>query len=292
MDYSPVIMGEVLFDCFGDDCNLGGAPFNVAWHLRGFDLKPRFISRVGVDADGLKVRERMLDWGLKMDWLEEDPEHPTGRVSIRVKNGQPAYTILPSQAYDYIVTPKALGDCSNSLFYHGSLVTRHEVSRATLSDLRTAFAGRVFVDVNLRKPWWTPAILYPLISNVSWLKLNEEELSQLSVNGQDASYLARKYNAEQVILTRGDRGADIYDEKQRLYHASPNAGVKLVDTVGAGDAFSAVVILGLIEGWEWPVILNRATNFAARVCSWHGALTNDRTIYQEILREWREGSTQ
>lgn len=287
MDHSPVIMGEVLFDCFGDDCNLGGAPFNVAWHLRGFGLTPRFISRVGADANGFKVRERMLDWGLKTDWLEEDPDHPTGRVSVSLKNGQPEYAILPAQAYDYIVVPKALGDCSNSLFYHGSLVARHEVSRATLLDLRTAFTGRVFVDVNLRKPWWTPAVLDPLISHVAWLKLNEEELGHLSTNDHDASCLAKEYNAEQVILTRGDRGADVYNEKKHLYHASPIEGVKIVDTVGAGDAFSAVVILGLIEGWEWPVILKCATGFAARVCSWRGALTSDRTIYQEILREWR-----
>jgi len=287
MDHSPVIMGEVLFDCFGDDCNLGGAPFNVAWHLRGFGLAPRFISRVGADENGIRVRNRMLDWGLKTDWLEEDTEHPTGCVSVSVENGQPEYAILPAQAYDYIAAPNALGDCHNSLFYHGSLVARQEVSRTTLLNLRTAFTGRVFVDVNLRNPWWTLATLDPLISHASWLKLNEEELGHLLANDDNASCLAREYNAEQVILTRGDRGADVYNKMKHLYHASPTAEAEIVDTVGAGDAFSAVVILGLIKGWEWPVILRCATGFAARVCSWRGALTNDRTIYQEILREWR-----
>lgn len=290
MDRFPVIIGEVLFDCFGADCTLGGAPFNVAWHLQGFGLAPRFVSRVGEDALGAEVFARMADWGMDSRWVGRDADHPTGRVAVSVADGQPSYDILPAQAYDYITPPTALGDCADSLFYHGSLAARSEVSRATLLGLRAAFAGRVFVDVNLRAPWWSADSLWPLLLDAAWLKLNDEEAMRLVEDG-DGSHLARERRAGQVILTRGAEGADVYDGHGHLQHVTPPAVGSLVDTVGAGDAFSAVVVLGLIEGWSWPLVLGRAVAFAARVCTWRGALSDDRTIYEEIVREWRGAET-
>lgn len=290
MDRFPVIIGEVLFDCFGADCTLGGAPFNVAWHLQGFGLAPRFVSRVGEDALGAEVFARMDDWGMDSRWVGRDADHPTGRVAVSVVDGQPSYEILPGQAYDYIAPPTALGDCADSLFYHGSLAARSEVTRATLLGLRAAFAGRVFVDINLRAPWWSPDSLWPLMLDAAWLKLNDDEAARL-VEGGDGSRLARERRAGQVILTRGAEGADVYDGQGHLQHIVPPPVVDLIDTVGAGDAFSAVVVLGLIEGWAWPVVLGRAAAFAARVCGWRGALSDDRAIYEEIVREWRGAET-
>ncbi|OBS09200.1 PfkB family carbohydrate kinase [Acidihalobacter prosperus] len=286
MDRFPVIMGEVLFDCFGEDCVLGGAPFNVAWHLQGFGLSPRFVSRIGRDALGEEVLARMRDWGLDTRWVETDDAHPTGRVSVVLENGQPSYDILSAQAYDYILPPDALGACDDSLFYHGSLAARSEVSRATLVGLRAAFAGRVFMDVNLRDPWWSPDTLWPLAGDVAWLKLNEDEAARLVEDG-DAARLARERRVSRVILTRGAEGADVYDGQACLHRVTPPPVDRLVDAVGAGDAFSAVVLLGLIEGWEWPALLRRAAGFAARVCGWRGALSDDRAIYREMLSEWR-----
>lgn len=287
MDHSPVIMGEVLFDCFGGDCVLGGAPFNVAWHLQGFGLSPRFISRVGADDFGGEVLSRMRDWGLQTRWIEEDPAHPTGRVSVRMIDNQPVYEILPSQAYDYIQPPRALGCCADSAFYHGSLAARNVVSRNTLLGIRRVFTGRVFVDVNLRDPWWAINTLGPLIHGATWLKLNEDEAAILSKQG-DISGLALQRQISWVILTRGAHGASLYDRHDCLENVTPPRVAGLMDTVGAGDAFSAVTLLGLIEGWEWSVLLQRATEFAARSCSWRGAISDDRAIYQEILRDWRK----
>lgn len=286
MDHFPVIMGEVLFDCFGSDCVPGGAPFNVAWHLQGFGLNPRFISRVGADDLGSEVLSRMRDWGLQTHWIEEDPVHPTGRVSVQLIDNQPEYEILPSQAYDYIQLPRSLGHCADSAFYHGSLAARNGISRNTLLGIRRVFAGRVFVDVNLRDPWWSISTLESLINGATWLKLNENEAAILA--GQDdISSLALQRQIAWVILTRGAHGASLYDGSDCLENVTPPRVAGLMDTVGAGDAFSAVTLLGLIEGWEWSVLLQRAAEFAARSCSWRGALSDDRTIYQEILRDWR-----
>lgn len=287
MDRFPVILGEVLFDCFGEDCKLGGAPFNVAWHLQGFGLSPRFISRVGEDSLGREALSRMRDWGLDTRWIEQDAEHPTGQVSVNLIDNQPTYYILPSQAYDYIRPPRALGECTNSVFYHGSLVARSEVSRRTLLSLRPTFTGRVFVDVNLRDPWWSKGTLEPLVEGATWLKLNEDEAQRL-VEGGDPIHLARQWRTERVILTRGSRGARVYDSHDCLQEVIPPVVGELVDTVGAGDAFSAVALMGLIKGWEWPVLLRRSADFAARSCGWRGALSDSRAIYQEALRDWRE----
>ena len=97
-----VIFGEVLFDCFDDEAVLGGAPFNVAWNLRGFGLDPVLISRVGADGRGEAVRTTMGSWGLDARGLQTDTGRPTGMVTITLEGGEPTFAILPDQAYDRI----------------------------------------------------------------------------------------------------------------------------------------------------------------------------------------------
>jgi len=99
----PVIFGEVLFDCFPDGNSvLGGAPFNVAWHLQAFGLSPVVITSIGDDELGTKVKSAMMDWNMNTAGLQLDPLHPTGSVDIEFKDGEPRYTIVEHRAYDYI----------------------------------------------------------------------------------------------------------------------------------------------------------------------------------------------
>ena len=99
----PCIFGEVLFDHFPDGTRvLGGAPFNVAWHLQAFGRRPRFISRVGRDPEGEAVREAMRTWGMDTTGLQTDPRQPTGRVSVLFDDGEPSYDIVHPCAYDAI----------------------------------------------------------------------------------------------------------------------------------------------------------------------------------------------
>ena len=147
----PLIFGEVLYDCFPDgQAILGGAPFNVAWHLQGFGLAPLFISRVGDDALGRRVREAMHSHGMDTSGLQLDSAHPTGRVTITLSGGGHDFDITPDQAYDYIDREALPSMPETALFYHGSLASRSPVSAQTLAFLRRHYAGRCLVDVNLR----------------------------------------------------------------------------------------------------------------------------------------------
>jgi len=158
----PVVFGEVLFDCFPDgEVVLGGAAFNVAWHLQGFKNSPLMISSVGKDAHGDKVREIMQAWGMDVSAMQISDKYPTGQVVVHLQDGQPSYDIVTDQAYDHITEQAALGamgDQQVALLYHGSLALRDKESRATLDALLAVNSGKptppIFLDLNLRDPWW------------------------------------------------------------------------------------------------------------------------------------------
>ncbi|MDK2873302.1 MAG: fructokinase [Desulfomicrobiaceae bacterium] len=135
----PILFGEALFDCFPDGKRiLGGAPFNVAWHLTGLGNAPLFITRVGSDAPGMEVRRAMEDWGMDTRGVQVDPTLPTGSVRITFVHGEPQYDILAHQAYDAIDDPLLPDTLRPAFLYHGSLAVRgagQTSSRATLQTL-------------------------------------------------------------------------------------------------------------------------------------------------------------
>jgi len=296
----PIIFGEVLFDQFEDGAAvLGGAPFNVAWHLQGLGLAPLFISRVGSDAYGRRVMGMMQDWGMDVGGLQVDDEYPTGTVQVKLCEGQPEFTILPDQAYDHIERDAALhaaGGEPCSLIYHGSLVARAAVSQQTLQALCADTMLPKFVDINLRAPWWNAAQVRDLLHNTTWVKFNDAELAALSGREQipqaeladAAAAFRRQYNLELLIVTLGDQGAFMVTPTT-VVNGAPVQAVKLMDTVGAGDSFSAVTILGLIQGWPLERILDRALEFAAAVCGIRGATTDRRDFYRTYLEKWQHG---
>lgn len=296
----PLIFGEVLFDTFQDGVEvLGGAPFNVAWHLRGFGLSPLFVSRIGEDARGTRVLDAMRDWGLDTAGVQRDPEHPTGTVRVTLSGGQPSFEIVPDQAYDFIADEsvrEALANESVALMYHGSLALRNPASRATVEALRSRIGVPVFMDVNLRPPWWNADVLKKFLPEATWVKLNDDELIELgAISGtaqadleSAARAFAGHYGLQVLILTRGARGATVFDV-DRAVNGAPPVVERLVDTVGAGDAFSAVTILGLMRGWSISRILPRALEFAARICAQRGATANDPELYRQFMTRWDDG---
>ncbi len=295
----PVVYGEVLFDQFEDgSVVLGGAPFNVAWHLQGFGLQPIFISRVGKDDLGERVLRAMTGWGMDTRGLQKDPLRSTGTVQVALQNGQPAFNILPDQAYDYIDAGPLLPLLTSetcSLLYYGSLISRSATSRESLQALRTNTRLPAFVDINLRSPWWDHPLIWQSLRGARWAKLNDQEiklaieekqLAQRSIE-EAATALRQKYQFELLIATLGEKGAYFVDEKG-VYQAQPVKVETLVDTVGAGDAFSAVTILGLIHGWPHPLIQQRAMEFASTICQIRGATTAQHELYTACLERWKE----
>ncbi|SMF97364.1 fructokinase [Methylomagnum ishizawai] len=289
----PVIFGEVLFDRFPDGrMVLGGAPFNVAWHLRGLGEDPLLISRVGDDPSGGVVRAAMAGWGMDVAGLETDPVHPTGTVWVGFRDGEPHYEILPDQAYDFIdggdgrmlIDPPAF-------LYHGSLALRQPVSRRALETLARQLDCPVFMDVNLRPPWWRAGEILRWTAGADWLKLNGDELAVL-VPGCDlperkARRFLEAHFLRYLVLTQGSEGALALGNAGERATVRPSLAGPVVDTVGAGDAFSAVFLLGRLRGWPLALSLERAQDFASGVVGLRGATVADPDFYRPFAEAWR-----
>ncbi len=282
------LFGEVLFDCFPDGRRvLGGAPFNVAWHLQAFGEGPRLVSRVGDDADGEAVREAMAAWGMDTADLQRDPELPTGRVEVSLVDGEPSYEIVHPVAWDAI---EAASDTKGGWLYHGSLALRDARSRDTLEGLAARTGVKVFLDVNLRPPWFELDEVRERLQAAHWVKLNEHELELLAPPGGDLRVRARclfdDAALEGLIITRGAAGALVLNAEGIAAEAPAPERVEVVDTVGAGDAFASVMILALRRGWPLDTALDRALGFAAAVCGQRGATTTVPAFYQPFLAAW------
>lgn len=287
---SPVIFGEVLFDVFPDGSRvLGGAPFNVAWHCQAFGLNPLFISRVGDDALGKEIELAMREWGMNTAGLQLDNKHQTGVVKVSISDDEPSYDIVENSAWDFINAQNMPEIGDHSLLYHGSLSMRTDVSNNCLSFLKKQFSESIFVDVNLRPPWWNFQKIGNILHEARWIKLNVDELDIVVPVGKNISEkvqtLMSESDFEFVIVTRGSEGALAFNDSA-IYSVEPESGIELVDTVGAGDAFTSVLLLGLHKGWTLNKIITHAQEFASEIVGLHGATIQDRNFYTPFIRNW------
>jgi fructokinase len=287
----PLVFGEALFDCFPDGVEvLGGAPFNVAWHLAAFGLAPVFVSRVGEDALGERIADAMRERGMPMLGLQRDPTHPTGTVQVSLSGGEPSYQIVEDRAYDNIEAAALPALPERSLLYHGSLALRNAVSAEALGALRERLRPAVFVDVNLRDPWWRKEQLSDLLEKATWVKLNADELELLAPAGDDVESRARalleRYSLETVFATLGARGAFALGADGAISRVSPAGDIEVVDAVGAGDGFASVLILGLIQRWPIQQALDRAQGFASAIVGQRGATVSSDSFYLPFLESW------
>jgi fructokinase len=292
MSEKVCVFGEVLFDVFpGGEALLGGAPFNVAWHLQAFSQAPFFISRVGNDAEGIQIRKAMLDWGMDTLALQIDEQLSTGRVNIELYDGEPKYDIVEPVAYDAIEELTGYEAVCRFL-YHGSLAVRNKTSLQALEQLKTSQTKptTVFVDVNLRNPWWDKNVVCELMRTADWVKLNTEEFNLLYASDKAGknklSAFIDEYDLQGVILTHGSAGAEINTAQAEYHEVKPDIAVDVVDSVGAGDAFSAVTIMGLINNWPLKTTIQRAQDFASAIVGQRGATVADKNFYQAFLNAW------
>jgi fructokinase len=289
----PLIFGEVLYDCFPDGSRvLGGAPFNVAWHLHGFGLSPLLLTRIGRDAAGSDVLKNMNAWGMDTRAIQHDTVHPTGTVTIKLHADHNDFHIAAAQAYDYIDRDTAavlLNKCEIGLFYHGTLAARSGASRATLHWLRRELEIPTFIDINLRAPWWQKDDVIGLMQGTQWTKLNEDELHEFVPADMETAMAAQQFSAQHqldnVVVTRGAHGALLLHD-DHVYECPAPPVTRLVDTVGAGDAFSAVMLLGLTRGWDPQQTLRNAAEFAAAICTRRGATVSEYAFYEEFINHW------
>jgi fructokinase len=297
--FRPLIFGETLFDHFPDGSKaLGGAPFNVAWHLRGFKVDPLLVSAVGADAEGNDILARVAEWGMDPQGIQVRPKSPTGRVTAELDAGEPRFHIEPHQAYDEIAiadlpAPSILSGVD--LLYHGTLALRETPSRQALRHLRDTLSVPVLVDVNLRDPWWTRETLDWVLNGTDHLKVSLVEaalLSSLPVETREervaaAAHLRELYGMRQVVMTLGAGGALAVREGETIWQGAPPVHT-IHDTVGAGDAFSAVFALGIHLSWPLGLTLERAVAFSADLCKVRGATPRESALYDAHRHRWND----
>lgn len=293
-----VLFGEVLADIFPDRTVLGGAPFNVARHLKAFGQNPVLITRLGNDALRDEVLSVMLQNGMETLGVQSNNSYPTGRVRVHIEEGGHRFEILPLQAYDFIhpgVVRMVALSVHPVMVYFGTLAQRHETSKRALKALLRSTAAVKFLDINLRAPWYDEKILRSSLKNANIVKLNDDELVELaalfglpgSEPLEQVRVLMKQFDLEQVMITCGEKGAwQVNRNGKKVEARIKNPVAELADTVGAGDGFASVCILGELKRWPVRKTLERANAFAAAICAIRGAVPDDGDFYQVFIGEW------
>ena len=273
--YKVVGLGELLWDLLPTGKQLGGAPANFAYitNLLGDEGIP--ASRLGDDVYGEEAIRRLKALGLTTAFIQKDAAHPTGTVKVQLDaSGQPRFEICESVAWDYLEwTPEwqELASEADAICF-GSLAQRSTQSRDTIRNFLQAArpeAVRIF-DVNLRQQFFSPAVLSESMTLTTIVKLNHEELPRIMKLFQEehcgeessARRLIEIYGVKLVCITRGDGGSVLVRADQCSRH--PGFHVKVADTVGAGDAFTAALTHEYLRGTP----LDRMNDAANRVGAW------------------------
>ncbi|MFN3302724.1 MAG: PfkB family carbohydrate kinase [Roseateles sp.] len=291
------VLGEALVDEFHDGPVPGGAPFNVARSLAALGVPALFISRIGADdANGHMVRASARRYGLGEQGLQRDTRHATGRVSVHEQpGGAHRFEIHGDAAWDHLDAAPALAllaDARPAVLYFGSLAQRHADSRAAIRALVKGFAGLRLLDLNLRPGTDTPLLAAESLMLADWVKVNDEELARLAdwfTDGaadeaaQVAALMAR-FALQRLMLTCGAEGWRFYGPGGALLARGPGEPQpRLVDTVGAGDAFTALLLAGLALDRDLAATLALANRYAAFICGLRGPLPAD----PQALTPWR-----
>ncbi|MFG6413656.1 PfkB family carbohydrate kinase [Roseateles sp. DC23W] len=283
---SPVfVMGEALVDEFHDGAVAGGAPFNVARSLSALGAPVRFFSRIGTDdAAGRLVLHSAARFGLAVDDIQRDATRATGRVSVHEDGrGGHRFEIHADAAWDHVEAPAA---ADAGIVYFGSLAQRAAASRAAIRAAVKRTSGLCFLDLNLRPGTDTPELAAESLMLADWVKLNEDELDRLLGWFEPTlPDLMARFALKHVLVTRGAAGYALYGPGGRLLAGGDGVPQPAyVDSVGAGDAFTAMLLSGLSLGRDLPATLQLANRYAAMICGVRGPLPADPAL----LIPWRE----
>lgn len=274
-------LGEVLWDLLPEGKQFGGAPANFAYHAKAMGADAHVVSAVGDDELGREILGRLDGLGVHRRLVAVDAEHPTGTVSVELDaHGKPDFTIHTGVAWDFIPDMPGLEELAAraDAVCFGSLAQRSEVSRATIRRFLDATGNgclRVF-DINLRQHYFNAEVVAESLGHADVLKLNDDELpvvaELLSLPSDEGPFLDAvlpQHGFRLVALTKGAAGSVLRSRDGTF--TVPGTRVKVADTVGAGDAFTAAVVMGLLAGRDLDAVNRHANDVAAYVCTQSGA---------------------
>ncbi len=283
---SVLTFGEVLFDVFGDVEKLGGAPLNVAAHIVRLGEKAGIISAIGNDRLGLLAKKEIEELNVDTALTSILDDIPTGVAEVTLCNKNASYSFNYPCAWDCIEIPK---ERENELFskpidvlYYGTLASRDSISRNTLIDLlENVKSEEYFFDINIRKEFHTPEIIRLGLKKATVLKLNEDEVpiiaKALGITKENYKAVSEELfsmfpNLKEILLTLGKAGSTCITREGKEYKGLCG-DVKVVDTVGAGDSFSAAFMYyHLIKKMDLTTTMQYASKLADFVVSKQGAI--------------------
>jgi fructokinase len=288
-------IGEILWDVYPDGKRLGGAPLNFIYHVWKIFGSANFISNVGNDQNGKEILDFLNKKKFPTNFIYIDKNHPTGTVTVKIKDDKtPQFKISAECCYDYLVLndeSKKLIDEETDLLYFGTLSQRGVVSRSTFKSL---FGKNIkyFCDLNLRHDFFSKDMIEEALHASSVIKINIDELNKLKnifdLDCDDIKAieeLRNKYNIDLISVTLGENGALLFDGNELDNYKSETKNI--IDTLGAGDAFAAILCIGYLINLDVKKINKLANEFAAQICGIDGALPPNDSIYKDYIKELR-----
>lgn len=276
-------LGEILWDVLPEGKKLGGAPANFAWHVCQFGLNGCAVSAIGDDRLGEEILEKLAEKNMHV-CLEKTP-YPTGSVIVELDDeGVPRYDIKQGVAYDNLPWTKNIEEIARETkaVCFGSLAQRNPVARETIYRFLDNMPSnedslRIF-DINLRQEFYNKDVIRDSLRRCNVLKINDEELVTISrmfgYPGIDLEnkcwIILAKYNLKMLILTCGVNGSYVFTPGVVSFQQTPK--VKVADTVGAGDSFTAAFCASVLKGKCIPDAHERAVKVSAYVCTQNGAM--------------------
>lgn len=284
-----ICFGEMLWDCFPDKEIPGGAPMNVALHLKQLGLNSQMISRVGTDEHGKKLREFVEGYGLPTKLIQIDADHQTGTVTVHNEDPENIrYTIVSPVAWDFIDLDEdnKAAVRNSDAFIFGSLAVRNNISWQTLYQLLHLPTLKIF-DINLRAPFFDFEKIEIIFGFTDILKINEDELEVVAdyfgikpETEKVCQLLTTHFPIKMVCITLGSKGAMIYQNGAIFKH--PGYKVKVEDTVGSGDAFLGGFVQSFLESKSPMEILDFACALGAFVATQKGG--TPKYNQQDVLK--------
>lgn len=293
MNKIAVGLGEILWDVFPERKVLGGAPANFAYHISQFGFNGYALSAVGNDLLGKEIFSSLEE--KQLNYLIEKTDYPTGTVNVKLNNrGIPEYEICENVAWDNIPFTSATENLAKDtdIVCFGSLAQRSEVSRNTIQKFIQTMPSsslKIF-DVNLRLKFYTKEVIDQSLKLANMMKLNDEEVLHIAElfgwSGDEQSICQRlleDYELKILILTKGTSGSFVFTKKQTSFLPTPK--IKVADTVGAGDSFTAAFTAAYMQGERIEDAHQLAVEVSAYVCLQHGAMPKLADAYLELYKK-------
>jgi fructokinase len=303
-----VVLGEALIDRFPDRDVIGGAPFNVARNLALLGAAPLMITRIGSDELGRAIEADFTRFGLDTRGLQRDADRATGTVTVHMQGTHHRFEIGADAAWDHFDAAEAAAVVRASaprIAYFGTLAQRSAGTRAAIDAALDASDALPFLDLNLRDGPDNRTLAAASLTRAKHVKVNDDELDQLIAwfvrPGQGSlpwggrehraavETLVGQFEVQRLVVTRGAHGWACIEAGGADWLEGRASPVQVRDTVGAGDAFASVLLLGELKHWPLLTTLRRAAGFASAVCGIFGAVDPESGIYAAAIDGWKSG---